>query len=86
MGGNFMSIEKEETIVGTVGTIGTVAGIGVAAVGTSAATMTGGLATVGAVVGGGMAAGIVITAAAPLAVGAIAFGATKGIKRLLRGY
>lgn len=81
-----MSAEKEELIAGATGIIGTAAGIGVAATGTSAATMTAGLAAAGSLIGGGMAAGILITAAAPIAVGAGAFGAVKGIKHLIRGY
>ena len=35
-----MSIAREEVVAGTVGTVGTAAGIGMAAAGTSAATMT----------------------------------------------
>lgn len=81
-----MKVEKEETIAGATGTVGTAAGIGFAAVGTSASTMTGALATVGGVVGGGMAAGIAITAAAPIIIGATAFGITKLVKRKIRGY
>jgi len=45
----------------------------------SAVGITSGLATVGSVVGGGMAAGVVITAAAPLVVGAAAYGLYKWI-------
>lgn len=78
--------EKEEIIAGTVGTVGTTAGIGVATAGASAATLTTGLASVGAIVGGGMATGIVMTAAAPVVVGAAAYGVVKGIKRIIRGY
>ena len=77
-----MQNQKEEMIAGTVGTVGTVTGIGVAAAGTSAATMTAALASIGAVVGGGMAAGLVIVASAPLAVGAAAFGVVKAAKWL----
>lgn len=78
--------EKEEIIAGTVGTVGTAAGIGVATAGASAATLTTGLASIGAIVGGGMATGIVMTAAAPVVVGAAAYGVAKGIKRIIRGY
>ena len=85
-GGNTMSAEKEEVIAGVVGTTGTAGVIGAIAAGSSAATMTAGLATAGSIVGGGMAAGIALTAAAPLAVGAGAFCAVKGIKKLIRGY
>ena len=53
---------------------GTVAGIGVAAAGSSAAAMTSTLATIGC---GSMAAGIGVVAAAPLAVGGIVYGLWK---------
>jgi hypothetical protein len=59
---------------GAVGATGTVAGIGVAAAGSSAAAMTGTLATIGC---GSMAAGIGVVAAAPLAVGGIVYGLWK---------
>ena len=39
----------------------------------SAAEMTATLATIGGTVGGGMAAGVVIVAAAPLAIGGLAY-------------
>lgn len=81
-----MNIEKEEVVASAIGTVGTTAGIGTAFAGASAATMTSTLAGIGAAVGGGMAAGIAVTAAAPLAVGAAVFGATKLIKRRIRGY
>ena len=68
-----MDIEKEEAIAGAAGTVG-------------AAAITSGLAGVGGIVGGGMAAGLVITAAAPIAIGTGAFFAVKGIKKLIRGY
>ncbi|EHN93884.1 hypothetical protein ESOG_04732 [Escherichia coli E101] len=55
----------------------TVAGIGTAAAGSSAAAMTSTLATIGGTVGGGMAAGIVITAAAPVAIGGAVYGLWK---------
>jgi len=53
--------------IGAVAVSGPVAGLG-------AAGITPGLAAVSNVVGGGMAAGLAITAAAPLAAGAIAYG------------
>ncbi|PJK03834.1 hypothetical protein CO612_08990 [Lysobacteraceae bacterium NML71-0210] len=56
--------------------MGTVAAAG-AVKGLSAAGITSGLATVGGVVGGGMAAGLVTVAAAPLALGGIAYGLYK---------
>ncbi|CDS47972.1 hypothetical protein [Polaromonas sp. CG9_12] len=55
--------------------MGSVAGLG-------AAGITSGLAAVGSLVGGGMAAGLVVTAAAPIAVGALGYGLYKGIKKL----
>lgn len=81
-----MYVEKEEAFAGAAGTVGTAAGIGAVVAGTSAATMTGGLATVGALVGGGMAAGIAVAAAAPIAVGVAAFGITKFVKQIIRGW
>jgi hypothetical protein len=38
------------------------------------------LAAVGGVVGGGMVAGLVVTAAAPIAIGAICYGVYKWLK------
>lgn len=63
--------------VGFVAGATTVAGIGAAVSGSSAAGLTSVLATAGSVVGGGMAAGVAVTAAAPLAVGAAAYGVYK---------
>jgi hypothetical protein len=48
--------------------------------GLGAAGVTSGLAAVGSVVGGGMVAGLAVTAAAPLAVGAAAYGLYKWLK------
>lgn len=62
--------------VGGAGAVGTVAATG-AVSGLGAAGITSGLAAVGGVVGGGMAAGLAITAAAPLVVGAAAYGLYK---------
>lgn len=53
---------------------GTVAGLG-------ATGITSGLAAVGSVVGGGMAAGLAVTAAAPIAVGAAAYGIYRWLKK-----
>ncbi|GHU15046.1 hypothetical protein FACS189441_6130 [Betaproteobacteria bacterium] len=75
-----MSNDSEATKTGLAAGAGTVGAIGAAAAGTSAATMTGTLATIGATVDGGMAAGIGIVAAAPLAVGGIAYGLYKWLK------
>lgn len=75
-----MSDDSGATKTGLAAGTGTVGAIGVAAAGTSAATMTGTLATIGSVVGGGMAAGIGVVAAAPLAVGGIAYGLYKWLK------
>jgi hypothetical protein len=58
----------------------TVGGIGAAASGMSAAGMTSALATAGGVVGGGMAAGLLVTAAAPIAVGGAVYGLYKWLK------
>lgn len=79
-----MSVNENDAVVETAGAVvgggvGAVAGVGgavavVSAAGTaglSAAGITSGLAAIGGVVGGGMAAGIVITAAAPVAVAAV---------------
>lgn len=75
-----MSDDSGATKTALAAGTGTVGAIGVAAAGTSAATMTGTLATIGSVVGGGMAAGIGVVAAAPLAVGGIAYGLYKWLK------
>jgi len=76
-----MDKEKKAKIAGSTAGAVTATGIGIAASGASAATMTGTLAAVGGVVGGGMAAGIACVAAAPIAVGAAAYGAVKLIKK-----
>ena len=62
--------------VGAAGSIGAVAASGTVA-GLGATGVTSGLAAVGSVVGGGMATGVAITAAAPLAIGAGAYGLYK---------
>jgi hypothetical protein len=61
---------------GAAGSVSTVAAAG-AVGGLGAAGITSGLATVGSVVGGGMAAGLAVTAAAPIAIGAAAYGLYK---------
>ena len=87
-----MDVEKEEFIAGATAAVGsagaTVVGVtGVGAAGTAgAAAITSGLAAVGGIVGGGMATGLVITAAAPIAIGTGVFFAAKGIKKAIRGY
>jgi len=60
---------------GAAGSVGTVAALGVPGLG--ATGITSGLAAVGSVVGGGMATGLAITAAAPVALGAAAYGLYK---------
>ncbi|MUK70308.1 hypothetical protein [Aliivibrio fischeri] len=65
-------------VTGASGAIGAVAATGVTGLG--ATGITSGLAAVGAVVGGGMGAGLLVTAAAPVAVGAAAYGAYKWFK------
>jgi hypothetical protein len=62
-------------VAGTAGAVGAIAASGSIA-GLSAAGITSGLAAVGGVVGGGMAAGVCITAAAPVvAAAAVGYGA-----------
>lgn len=75
-----MSNDSEACKAGGAASAATVAGIGTAAAGTGAATMTTTLATIGGTVGGGMAAGIGIVAAAPIAVGGIAYGLYRWLK------
>jgi hypothetical protein len=65
---------------GAVGSVGTVAAAGSVA-GLGAAGITSGLAAVGSVVGGGMAAGLVITAAAPIAAAGLGYGLYKWLKK-----
>lgn len=65
-------------VAGAAGAVGAVSALGTA--GLSAAGITSGLATVGSIVGGGMAAGVVITATAPLAAAAAAYGLYKWLK------
>lgn len=64
--------------VGAGGAIGTVAALGVPGLG--ATGITSGLAAVGALAGGGMATGLAITCAAPIAIGAAAYGLYKWLK------
>lgn len=63
---------------GAAGSLGAIAAAGVPGLG--ATGITSGLAAVGSVVGGGMATGLVITAAAPLAVAGAAYGLYKWLK------
>jgi hypothetical protein len=64
---------------GTVGSVTAVSTAG-AVTGLGATGITSGLSAIGAVAGGGMATGLAITAAAPLAVGAIGYGLYKWLK------
>jgi len=64
--------------VGGAGAVGAVAALGVPGLG--ATGITSGLAAVGTIVGGGMGAGLLVTAAAPVAVGAAAYGLYKWLK------
>ena len=66
-------------VAGAAGAVGTVAAAGSVA-GLGAAGITSGLAAVGSVVGGGMVAGLAVTAAAPVAIGAAAYGLYKWLK------
>lgn len=68
---------KNSDIAGKTASASTVGAIGYAAAGASAAQITTTLATIGSVVGGGMAAGIAITAAAPVVVGTAVWGLFK---------
>ena len=74
--------DKSAEITGGLAGGATAAGIGVAAAGASASTITYTLAAIGGVVGGGMAAGIAVVAAAPLAIGAAGYGTVKLIKKI----
>ena len=77
------SNDKKVAVVGTAaGTAGSVATVSTAGAvsGLGANGITSGLATVGSVVGGGMATGLAISVAAPLAVGAVAYGLYQWLK------
>ena len=78
------SKDNSAIITGGVSGGATAAGIGIAAAGSSASTITWALGTIGGAVGGGMAAGLAVVAAAPLAVGAVGYGAVKLIKKVRR--
>jgi peptidoglycan/LPS O-acetylase OafA/YrhL len=65
-------------LTGGASAVGAVAALGVPGLG--AAGITSGLATVGTIVGGGMSAGLILTAAAPVAVGAVAYSLYKWLK------
>jgi len=64
---------------GAAGSVATVSSVG-AVTGLGATGITSGLSTIGAVAGGGMATGLVVAAAAPLAVGALGYGLYKWLK------
>ncbi len=66
-------------VMGTAGSIAAVASAGTVT-GLGATGITSGLAAIGTVAGGGMATGLALTAAAPLAVGAIGYGLYKWLK------
>ena len=66
-------------VVGAAGSVGTVAAAGTVT-GLGATGITSGLAAVGSVAGGGMAAGLAITAAAPLLAAGVGYGLYKWLK------
>lgn len=68
-------------ILGFGGIASAISASGVA--GLSAAGITSGLASIGALIGGGMIAGVVISAAIPIAIGAIGYKVVKGIKSMI---
>lgn len=76
--------DNSATIAGCVAGGATATGIGIAASGASASTITWALGALGGLVGGGMAAGIAVVAAAPVAIGGAAYGTTKLIKKIRR--
>lgn len=69
--------EKNARVVGGVAAGTTVAGTVAAASGASAAAITGTIATIG---GGSLVAGLGVVAAAPVAIGAAAYGLWKWLK------
>lgn len=81
-----MSVKVDEKVVGAVGgasgILGSVGSVSLAGsvAGLSASGVTSGLAAIGGFVGGGMVAGLVVTAAAPLAIGAGSYGIAKWLK------
>lgn len=81
---NNQTTDNSAIITGGVSGGATAAGIGIAAAGSSASTITWALGAIGGAVGGGMAAGLAVVAAAPLAVGAVGYGAVKVIKKVRR--
>lgn len=76
--------DNSATLAGGVAGGATATGIGIAASGASASTITWALGALGGLVGGGMAAGIAVVAAAPVAIGGAAYGTTKLIKKIRR--
>lgn len=75
-----MTKDDEAKAAGAGAGLSTVGGIGYVAAGASAAEITTALAGIGSLVGGGMVAGVVLTAAAPLAVGGACYGLYKWLK------
>jgi hypothetical protein len=81
--GGFMRVDYNAKFAGAVGGAsgigGSVGAVSVAGsvAGLSAAGVTSGLAAIGSLVGGGMVAGLVITAGAPLAIGAGSYSLVK---------
>jgi len=71
-GGGLLGFSSISAIISTSGAV----------TGLSAAGITSGLATVGTVVGGGMMAGVVVSAAIPIAGVAVGVGIIKGINKL----
>lgn len=73
-------------VSGTAGVAGSVGAVSVAGTvaGLSAPGITSGLAAIGALVGGGMAAGLAVTAAAPLACAGLGYLGYKGISKLMK--
>ncbi|MBD0780103.1 hypothetical protein HPE56_20075 [Maribacter sp. ANRC-HE7] len=68
-------------ILGFGGIASAISASGVA--GLSAVGITSGLASIGAIIGGGMIAGVVVSAAIPIAIGAIGYKVVKGIKTMI---
>lgn len=64
-------------IAGATAGIATTGGIASLAIGASAAEITSMLAITGSIAGGGMATGVIVVAAAPLAVAGVVYGAWK---------
>ena len=69
-------------ILGFGGIASAISASGVA--GLSAVGITSGLASIGALIGGGMVAGVVVSAAIPIAIGALGYKVVKGIKSMIK--